>query len=180
MNFLRNLLASILGCMIALGIMFFMFFIFLSLIASMGNADTVVVVPDHAVLELQFPEPIKDYGGEFKFTDFNYEFEEYNGLNSILHAISVAKTDDKIKGISLNNSFLMAGISQARAIRNALIDFKSSGKFVYAFSDFYMQKDYYLASVADSVFLNPSGEVDFRGLSSEVLFYNIISIIFSY
>ena len=93
------------------------------------------------------------------------------GLNEILNAIEVAKEDDDIKGISINNNFTLAGYAQTQEIRRALQDFKKSGKFVYTYSDFYMQKDYYLASVSDSIFINPVGALDFKGLASEVLFY---------
>src|SRR5690606_37025425 len=72
--------------------------------------------------------------------------------------------------ISLNNNVLMAGLSQTQAIRDALLDFGESGKFILAFGDFYTQKDYYLASAANEVFLNPVGAMDFKGLSTEVLF----------
>ena len=168
MKFLRNLLASILGCIIALGVLFFMFLIFVSLV---GSQDNVITVPDKSVLEIGIDQPLKDYGGKFDFTDFGMKYEQYDGLNHMLKAIEQAKTDTKIKGISINSSYLPAGMAQARAIRNALNDFKSSGKFVYAYGDFYSQKDYYLASVADSVFVNPVGDIDFKGLSSEVLFF---------
>ncbi|MGS2762221.1 signal peptide peptidase SppA [Sinomicrobium sp. M5D2P9] len=168
MKFLRNLLASVLGCFIALGVLFFMFLIFVSLA---GSQDNVITVRDKSVLEIGIDQPLRDYGGKFDFTDFGMKYEKYDGLNHILEAIEQAKTDTKIKGISISSSYLPAGMAQTKAIRNALNDFKSSGKFVYAYGDFYSQKDYYLASVADSVFVNPVGDIDFKGLSTEVLFF---------
>lgn len=168
MKFLRNLLASVLGCFIALGVLFFMFIIFISLA---GSQDNVVTVPDKAILEVSIDKPLSDYGGKFDFTDFGMKFEKYDGLNHYLAAIKNAKNDDKIKGISINSNYLPAGMAQTKALRDALEDFKTSGKFVYAYGDFYSQKDYYLASVADSVFVNPVGDIDFKGLSSEVLFF---------
>ncbi|MCX2681620.1 signal peptide peptidase SppA [Galbibacter sp. EGI 63066] len=167
MKFLRNLLAAILGTLIALGIIF-MFFLIIATLT--GSSDQTVAVKSNSVLEINFKEPIKDYGGKYKFTDIDYKFEEYNGLNTILPAIRAAAKDDKIKGISINNSFLTTGAANTKAIRDAIEEFKESGKFVYAYGDIFLQKDYYLASVADSVFLNPAGELDFRGLSSEVLY----------
>ena len=92
-------------------------------------------------------------------------------MDDILHAISVAKEDDKIKGISINSNYLIAGVAQTQAIRRALEDFKDSGKFVYSYGDFYAQKDYYLTSVADSIYLNPQGFMEFKGLAAEVLFF---------
>ena len=168
MKFLRNLLAAILGCLIAFGVMFVMFILFASLI---GSGEDTVTVKKNSILELDLTTPIMDYAGNGDSDPFAGIFDVTQGLDEILHAIKVAKDDDDIRGISLNNVFVMAGLAQTKEIRNALNDFKESGKFVYAYADFYMQKDYYLASVADSVFLNPVGAVDFKGLSSEVLFF---------
>lgn len=168
MNFLRNFLAAILGCLVAFGIIFIMFFVFASLL---GSAEDMVTVKENSVLELQLQKPIKDYVGENAADPFAGFFEESQGLDEILTAIKVAKNDDDIKGISINNNFIMAGMAQTQAVRKALEDFKENGKFIYTYGDFYMQKDYYLASVADSIFLNPVGAMDFKGLASEVLFF---------
>ena len=168
MNFLRNLLAAILGCLIAFGIMFVMFIMFVSL---SGSADEGVVVKSNSILELQLQQPVNDYVGENEADPFASFFGQAQGLDEVLHAIEVAKTDNDIKGISINNNFLMTGQAQTQELRKALKDFKESGKFIYSFADYYLQKDYYLATVADSVFLNPVGGMDFKGLSSEVLFY---------
>ncbi len=168
MNFLRNLLAAILGCLVAFGIIFVMFFVFASLL---GSAEEGVVIKKNSVLELQLQLPISDYVGGSADDPFASFFAQSQGLDEILNAIVVAKDDEDIKGISINNNFLLAGLAQTQAIRDALSDFKSGGKFIYTYGDFYMQKDYYLASVADSIFMNPVGALDFRGLSSEVLFF---------
>lgn len=170
MAFLRNLLASILGVFIATGIMFFVFLMFISILSA-GSGSDVVTVHNNSILELQFNKPLKDYGGRFLITDIDHSYENYDGMNHILEAIRAAKTDSKIKGISVYNTFLMGGMAQTKALRDALDDFKNSGKFVYAYSDIMLQKDYYLSSVADSIFLNPLGEMEFKGLSSEVLFF---------
>ncbi len=168
MKFLRNLLAAILGCLIAIGIIFMMFLIFASLV---GSSDDGVTVKSNSVLELQLQLPISDYAGNNEADPFGGIFEKSQGLDEILKAIAVAKNDDDIKGISINNNFMIAGMAQTQAIRKALKDFKEDGKFVYAYGDFYMQKDYYLASVADAIYLNPVGGMEFKGLASEVLFY---------
>ncbi|QCX01145.1 signal peptide peptidase SppA [Aggregatimonas sangjinii] len=168
MNFLRNLLAAILGTLIALGIVFVMFIIFASLL---GNTEDNVSVKKNSILELRLDYPIQDYVGNVEADPFSGIFGFSQGLDEILQAIAVAKNDEDIRGISLNNNFLMAGLAQTKAIRDALEDFKQEGKFVYSFADFYLQKDYYLASVSDSIFLNPVGALDFKGLSSEVLFF---------
>ncbi|MCK5442653.1 MAG: signal peptide peptidase SppA [Maribacter sp.] len=168
MNFLRNLLAAIIGSLMAFGIVFFMFIIFVSLVSS---AEEGVVISDNSILELQIQQPINDYVGTDDADPFAGFFGQVKGLDEIVHAIQVAKNDNDIEGISINNSFMMAGLAQTQAIRKALADFKEGGKFIYAYADYYMQKDYYLSSVADSVFLNPVGGMDFKGLSTEVLFY---------
>ncbi len=168
MNFLRNLLAAILGCLVAFGIIFIMIFVFGALL---GSSEGKVVIEKPAVLELQLKLPISDYVGDSANDPFSNFFSQSQGLDEILNAIRVAKDDEDIKGISISNNFILAGLAQTQAIRRALLDFKSSGKFVYTYGDFYLQKDYYLASVADSIFINPVGALDFKGLSSEVLFY---------
>lgn len=168
MNFLRNLLAAIIGCLIAFGILFVMFMVFVSLI---GSAEDGVVVGKNSVLELKLQQPVNDYVGNDGADPFSGFMGQAKGLDEILHAIEIAKNDGNIKGISINNSFIMAGMAQTQAIRKALVGFKESGKFIYSYADFYMQKDFYLASVADSVFLNPVGGMDYKGLSTEVLFY---------
>ena len=144
---------------------------FLVLAALIGQGEDTVVVKDNSVLEIQLQTPINDYVGMDESNPFAGLFNVNQGLDEILHAIRVAKEDNKIKGISLNNNVLMAGLSQTQAIRDALTDFGESGKFIYAYGDFYTQKDYYLASAANEVFLNPVGAMDFKGLSTEVLFF---------
>jgi protease-4 len=175
MNFLKNVLASILGTFIVMGLFSFLFLVFIISLgngfAAMAEKDSQTVkVYDNSILNINLSKPLKDYGGKYAFTDLNYKYENYDGLNNILHAINYAKTDSKIKGISINTA-LSSGLAQTQAIRKAINAFKESGKFVYAYGDIYGQKDYYLASVADSIFINPVGELDFKGLSSEVLFY---------
>jgi len=168
MNFLRNLLAAIIGCLMAFGIVFIMFFVLISLL---GSDEDAVAVKDNSVLQVQLQRPIADYVGNNEMNPFAGLFQGAQGLDEILHAVTVAKDDERIKGISLNNNFIMAGLAQTQAIRKVLEEFKATGKFIYTYGDFYMQKDYYLASVADSIFMNPVGVLDFKGLSSEVLFF---------
>ena len=93
------------------------------------------------------------------------------GLDDILACIEKAKTDDRIRGIYLNPSEIAAGLATIEEIRNALADFKESGKFVYAYGEVWSQKAFYLVSVADKVVLNPKGMIDFKGLSAQRNFY---------
>ena len=89
----------------------------------------------------------------------------------MLNAIKLAKTDSKIKGISIINNESLLGLAQSKELRDQLIDFKKSGKFIYSYANFFTQKEYYINSVADQVYINPVGELEFKGLSSELLFF---------
>ena len=169
MAFLRNLLAAILGFFIAIFLLFFLF----AGIASMATSEKEITVKSNSVLELDLSLPIKDYAPK----DTNPFAEAFDlvdgklGLNSIINAIENAKSDVNIKGISIKTNSVNAGIAQTQAIRNKLEEFKESGKFIYAYSDVFDQKNYYLSSVSDSVFLNPVGAIDFKGLATEILYY---------
>lgn len=167
MKFLRNLLAAILGCLIAFGIFFFMFFIFIALI---GSGENDKVIEDETILEFELDKIVFDYNGKDPSDPFASLLEEGIGMDEILHAIAVAKADTRIKGISLKPAFIQTGLAQTQELRRAISDFKTSGKFVYAYGDFYTQKDYYLASAADSIFLNPQGVMEYKGLASEILY----------
>lgn len=171
MQFLKNVLSTIVG----LFLFCFLFFIFIVLIGvavgSSGSED-VVAVKDNSVIELNIAEVTNDYGGKFSYPEFSFlDDEPKDGVTDILDAIDAAKTDSKIKGISITNSTAALGMAQMKALRDKLEEFKKSGKFVVAYSDSYTQADYYLNSVADTLYLNPIGEVDFKGLSSEVMFF---------
>ncbi|RPD99069.1 signal peptide peptidase SppA [Aureibaculum marinum] len=173
MKFLRELLAAILGVFIATGIMFLIFILFMSAAASSFGDDKKVTIKDNTILELNLENVIKDYApkSDDPLAEIFGIQEEQLGLQEILNAIENAKTDDRIKGISIKTLFVNGGKAQMQAIRNKLIDFKESGKFIMAYSDFYLQDTYYLSSVADSIFVNPVGQIDFRGLSTEILYY---------
>jgi protease IV len=170
MQFLKNVLSTIVG----LFLFCFLFFIFIVLIgvAVGSSSEDVVAVKDNSVIELNIAEVTNDYGGKFSYPEFSFlDDEPKDGVVDILDAIDAAKTDSKIKGISITNSTASLGMAQMKALRDKLEEFKKSGKFVVAYSDSYSQADYYLNSVADTLYLNPIGEVDFKGLSSEVMFF---------
>ncbi len=173
MNFLKNLLASILGTFIVFGIILLLFFGIISVMASSVGDIKTVNLKSNSVLELKLEALVKDYAPKSDDPfDKIFGFDDDKiGLNSILNAIENAKDDENIKGISITTLGINAGIAQTQAIRNKLLEFKESGKFIKAYADIYDQKSYYFSSVADSIFINPVGAVDFKGLSSEVLFY---------
>lgn len=169
MKFLRNLIASILGTLIAFGIAFFLFLI---VVAALSETE-VIKVSANSVLELNLEDQVKDYApkSDDPLDELLGIYDNRMGLNEILNAIENAKGDPNIEGISITSLSSSVGIAQLAAIRKELEDFKEDGKFVYAYADVYDQKSYYLASVADSIYLNPYGEVGFSGLGSEVLFF---------
>ena len=142
-------------------------------IVSSADKKEVKIEPN-SILYVDLKQEIVDRGSEDPFKGFDFASFQPNspiGLNQILKAIANAKEDSNIKGILLELDAVNAGAATTEEIRNALIDFKSSGKFIYAYSDTYSQKAYYLASVADSVFLNPEGMIEWLGLRSEIMFF---------
>lgn len=167
MRFLRNVLATVVGIFV-----FFMLFFFglVFLGAIFGGDKETVSVKENSVIELDLAKVQLDYAGKVSIKEFNYFDDKHNGLIDIINAIEYAKTDDKIKGISILNNFSSLGLAQSKALRDELEDFKKSGKFIVAYSNYLTQKDYYLNSVADTLYLNPVGELDFKGLASEIIY----------
>jgi protease-4 len=169
MKFLGNVLATIVGLFV-----FIMLFIFgiVFIAAIFGGDSEVVNVENNSVIELNLEEIQNDYAGKYKDPFVSLlEDSEKVGLIDVIHAIEIAKTDDDIKGISIVNSNSGLGMAQRKTLRDALENFKKSGKFVMAYANSFSQKEYYLNSVANSIYLNPVGEMDFRGLSAEIMFF---------
>lgn len=168
MKFLRNLLASILGFFIAIFIMF----LFFALIGNAFSEKEEIKLKENSILKLNFKKPIlDDYNVESPFSEFLKEEPKVLKLHQILNAIENAENDKKIKGISIEIQSLKAGLAQTQAIRKKLKEFKESGKFITAYSDGYSQKNYYLSSVADSLYLNPISGLDLKGLGADLLFF---------
>lgn len=173
MTFLRELLAAILGVFISFFIMFFVFMAIVSVIGSSFTEQETVVVKNNSVLVLKLEDVIKDFAPKSN-DPFDQVFgirDDVMGLNTIINAIDNAKYDSNILGISIESLVLKGGIAQIQEIRDKLFEFKESGKFVTAFADVYEQKNYYLSSVADSVYVNPEGFIEFKGLAGEVLYF---------
>ena len=172
MKFLGNILSTVIGIFVFFGITLFGIIIIGAIFS--GDSEEVTV-KDKTVIELDLEKINLDYTG--KFTDPIMELISKNesvGLTEVLNAIEAAKNDDKIEGISMVNTFSMLGMAQTKALRDQLLDFKAAGKFVVAYSDYYTQGSYYLNSVADTLYINPVGMMDFKGLASEVLFFKDI------
>jgi protease-4 len=169
MKFLGNVLATIIGLFIF--IMLF-FFGILTIVALFSGEPETVTVKNNSVIELDLKNIKNDYAGKYKdpwitiFSD-----KKSVGLTDVINAIEDAKTDGDIKGISILNNVSTLGMAQSKALRDELESFKKSGKFVMAYANSYTQKEYYLNSVANTLYINPVGEMDFKGLSAEILFF---------
>jgi protease-4 len=168
MNFFKRFIASFFAVIAAF---WFMGIVLVLIIAGLGSADVTPSVANASVLKIALNRPIVDYKGGSGDDPFSVFFEETIALDEVVSAVQAAAEDDRISGISFETPFFLGGWSQAETLRNALIAFKSSGKFIYAYGDSYSQKSFYLSSVVDSLFVTPTGFVDLRGLSSELTYY---------
>ncbi|SEP31964.1 protease-4 [Flavobacterium sp. CF108] len=168
MKFLGNVIATVIGIFVFI----MLFFFGVILIGAIFGGEDKVSVKNDSVIELDLKQINNDYAGKYKdpwvtvFSD-----KKSVGLTDVINAIEAAETDDNIKGISILNDESSLGLAQYKDLRNALENFKKSGKFVWAYANTYSQKEYYLNSVANVVYLNPAGDLDFKGLSSEVMFF---------
>lgn len=172
-QFFKYVLATIVGVVLSSIVIFLLFLGIVGAIVSSVDKKEVKVEPN-SILYIDLKQEIVDRGSEDPFKGFDFASFQPNspiGLNQILKAIANAKEDSNIKGILMELDVVNAGAATTEEIRNALIDFKSSGKFIYAYSHTYSQKAYYLASVADSVFINPEGMIEWLGLRSEIMFF---------
>src|SRR5690554_2064381 len=175
-DFLKIMLASALGFLIAQILIFFIAMIMFFGAASsfMGSMTSEkFILQENSVLNLRLNGPIVDRTPEDDpFTSLiGSEYQTTMGLNDIVSAIRKAKSEDKIKGIYLDSRMLTASMATLAEIRHELESFKESGKFIVAYADTYTQGGYYLASVADKIALNPQGMLDLHGLSSVPIFF---------
>ncbi|MFI0489945.1 signal peptide peptidase SppA [Flavobacterium sp.] len=169
MKFLGNVLATIVGLFV-----FIMMFVFgIIIIATVfGGKSEEIAVKDNSVIELNLEHIKNDYAGKYKDPWMSILSDgEKVGLIDVINAIEKAKTDSDIKGISILNDESELGMAQRKTLRDALESFKKSGKFVMAYANSYSQKEYYLNSVANTIYLNPVGDFDFKGLSAEIMFF---------
>jgi len=172
-QFFKITLATIVGVIIATILGIFVLFGILGAIAASG--DTTVKMKPNTVYQLDLTGQLVDRSQDDPFTNALSELSGQSalatvGLDDILANIEKAKNDSNIVGIYLKGGILTGGISSIKEIRDALLDFKADGKFVIAYADNYLQSNYYLASVADKVLLNPLGTLELKGLSAELLF----------
>jgi len=172
-NFLKYTLATITGIIIASILLFIV--MLASISALVASGDKPVSISDNSILVLKAGVPIPDHGDQNPlsgFDVFSMTLTPAPGLNDILHNIEKASADKKIKGILIENGLLPSGWATTGEIRKALEDFRKTGKFVISYSDYILtQQCYYLSTAADKIFINPGSMVEFKGLSSEVMFY---------
>lgn len=173
MNFFKTFLASCLGSIVAIGVLIIIMVLFITaLISGLSNDDALTLIKDKSVLHLKLDVPITENDLEDPFEGLPLPGAVSSiGLLPLKRTIEHAKSDPKIEGIYLDLSMYMGGYGVAREIRQALLDFKSSGKWIVAYSEFYTEASYYIVSVADQVLLNPEGEIEFNGLAIEVSFF---------
>ncbi|VAW30441.1 Signal peptide peptidase SppA (protease 4), partial [hydrothermal vent metagenome] len=172
-DFFKYTLATIVGITVVSIIGFFLFFMVAGVIIS--STEQQATVSNNSLLILKLNRKIVDRAPVDPFGGLNipgFNQGKKVGLNDILKSIEKASYDKRIKGIYLKLSVVNGGIATVEEIRNALKTFKEKcGKPIYAYADFYGQKAYYLASVADTIVINPQGAIDFRGLGGEMMFY---------
>ncbi len=169
-QFFKYVFATIIGVLLCLIVFTF---IIIGFISSAGS-DKKTEVEANSVLRLSFDYAIKERTSANPLSGIpflNLSVKKSIGLNDILASIKRAKTDGNIKGIYLDESYMLSGQATTEEIRDALTDFKKSGKFVIAYSEIYTQGAYYLASVADKIYINPKGIFEFRGFHSQYTFY---------
>lgn len=173
MNFIKTFLASCLGSLVALGLIVVITIIFfISLFSGISGDENKTMVEENSVLHLKLDLPITENEIENPLEGLPIPGAETPfGLLPFKKAITHAKADAKIQGIYLDLSIFMGGYGVAKEVRDALLDFKSSGKWIIAYSEFYTEQAYYIASAADKVYLNPEGEIEFNGLTVEISFF---------
>ncbi|MES2829979.1 MAG: signal peptide peptidase SppA [Bacteroidota bacterium] len=174
-EFFKYVFATVLGVTISLALIFFVFVaIIIGVVSSTMDGDGQVAVTDNTVLYLNLDQAITERTADDTFGNLPIVGgggEKSIGFYDLKLALENAKTDDHIKCIYVSVSSPNAGFATMKEVRDALIDFKTSGKKIVAYSEVYTQGAYYLASVADKVYLNPEGALEFKGLSSKIMFF---------
>lgn len=169
-EFFKYVLATIVG--IILTSIIFTIITIVSVAGMVANEGTSGSVPKNSVLRIKLQGEIVDRAGEGSPMDFlNYGEDFTIGLDQALDALKKAAKNDRVKGIYLEAGSLGAYPADLQELRRALVEFKESGKWIVAYGDSYSRAAYYLCSVADEVFLNPIGSIDWSGMSSQPIFF---------
>lgn len=173
-SFLKNVLSTIVGIVLSIVVVVLLFIGVISVAVSSLEKKEESKVEANSILKIKLTKPIVERASDNPLdylTIGNTEMNTPIEIKSILDNIEKAKTDDRIKGIYLNVSAISSGLSHVEEIRNKLLDFKSSGKFIISYAEYYSQKSYYLSSVADELYLHPEGIFELKGLSGQIMFY---------
>lgn len=171
-DFFKYFLASLLAIVVSGILLAFIFFGIMGALVSSATSQQVAVIRDNSVLEIDISKAISEIPQANILSAITGGNNGSSvGLFEAIRSIEAAAKDEKIKGIYLKASGNANGWATSQQIRNALNDFKASGKFIYAYADGISQKAYYIASVADSIFINPLGSVELKGLSTNIMFY---------
>ena len=168
-DFIKNVLATMVGMFgffIVMGVIGMM-----SIIGMIASGNAAQNVEKNSVFVLNLSGTISEQGSENPLSMFTGDNSLNSGLNDFLSSIKKAKANDDIKGIYIEAGALMTNYATLQEIRNALADFRKSGKWIVAYGDFYTQGAYYVASVADKVYINPKGIVDWHGIGAQTMFY---------
>ena len=168
-DFLKFTFATVAGLILASVALFFISILFF--FSALSSAETETEVRENSIMVLDLKGELLERNQALPYDMFMSEDFQYYGLDDILSSIRKAKENENIKGIYLRADFLTAGYASIEEIRDALLDFKESGKFVVAYADNYTQGLYYLASAADKVMMNPKGSLEWRGIAAAPMFY---------
>ena len=173
-QFFKYVLATLVGTFLSAVLLIFVLTLFvIGSLASLNSAKIEdVQVKKGSILHLKLNKPILERSGpdDFNFSPSGFQLDRKMGLREIVENIEKATKDDRISGIYLDVTVPMTGMASVEEIRNALIDFKASGKWVVAYSEIFTQKGYYLASVSDEIYLYPEGIMEWKGLNASVMF----------
>jgi protease-4 len=172
-DFFKFMFASMIGFFMMAVILFFVFLGMITSMVSMMEQEQIDL-SENTLLHIKLDQPILDRAPAEPFSGFNFatmQPEKKLGLNDILKNLDKAARDENIKGIYLDLTGVQAGSATLSEIRNALMKFKESGKFIIAYGEMLSQGAYYLATTADKIYLNPDGMIDFHGLAAELMFF---------
>jgi protease-4 len=168
-QFFKMMFASMLGILVLV----ILFIFLIGGLISVSMQKEVVEIKANSILHLKLKQGLEDrvQNDPFSNLDFKGIANEQPGLYDIIQLLHKAETDKKIEGVFIDMSSVSSGFANLQELRNAVVDFKKSKKFVVAYAESYSTGAYYLASAADKIYLNPQGDVDLKGLHAELMFF---------
>lgn len=174
-EFLKTIIASLVGCLAALSFCFFILFFIIGAIATIGSHESAAIVPPSAILKIDFSQPVGERDLDNPFSDINSlsikPSEKVLGILPAVQAIEHAAVDPAIKFLYMNLSSMKIGISQLEEIRDAVMRFRKSGKAVIAYANNYSQGAYYMATAADKIYMQKEGSAMIFGMGTSMMFF---------